>query len=205
MIDVVQDAVVIRNVTRKVYWNSRFYALRNSITEEDLIQMVYLKLLQRDNCARYSEEYSLVSFLYRVANGCAINYSKKSMVQKESTVLDDDEPNQFITVPSAKSLTDDPTLRDLMKSLEVKERVDAIRQYMSKDIHVSLLLRYNGQDTPFTMLNMFNLFFENRLSRKEMRQCIISKKTDAPVLKITFRKLWESMLLSAQNTLNYYV
>lgn len=205
MIDVVQDAVVIRNVTRKVYWNSRFYALRNSITEEDLIQMVYLKLLSRDNCARYSEEYSLVSFLYRVANGCAINYSKKNMVQKESTVLDDDEPNPFISVPSSKSLTDDPTLRDLMKSLEVKERVDTIRKYMSNVNHSSLILRYNGQDIPFTMLNMFNLFFENRLSRKEMKQCIISKKTNAPVLKITFKKLWDSMLLSAQNTLTYYV
>lgn len=210
MIDLVQDATLIRNVTKKVYRNSRYFQLRTQISEEDLIQMVFLKLLSRDNYKRYSEEYSLIGFLYRVANGCAINASKKNSVQREITLLDapiDSEDNSTLSDMVTDSCRiyecSDSTDEDMLNMMDIQANIDLIRQYMPNEESSNVIIRKDDVDTPFTLRAMFDLFIEGKMSKEEIHKYIININSGKPVIKLTFRKMWNRMLKSARNTLTF--
>lgn len=197
MLDVLQEASLIRKVTKKVYWNSRFVRLRSQIDEEDLIQMVFYKLLYRENYKKYSDSYSLVGFIYRVANGCAISYATKRCNIQEWTVLDQ---------PMDDS-DDSKVLRDYLTSytpeidLDLQARVNKVSASMDSSELENIVIRYDDVDKKFSLEALFDFFLETRYTREEMRQHIINKKTKVPVTMMTFNKWWKKMVKTAEDAL----
>lgn len=197
MLDVLQEANLIRKVTKKVYWNSRFVRLRSQIDEEDLIQMVFYKLLYRENYKKYSDDYSLVGFIYRVANGCAISYATKRCNIQEWTVLDQ---------PMDDS-DDSKVLRDYLTSytpeidLDLQARVNKVAASMDSNELENIVIRYDDVDTKFSLEALFDFFMETRYTREEMRQHVINKKTKVPVTMMTFNKWWKKMVSTAEKAL----
>ena len=197
MLDVVQEASLIRRVTRKVYWNSRFARLRSQIEEEDLIQMVFYKLLSRDNYKRYSENYSLVGFIYRVANGCAISYANKKSNISEWTILDqpvDDSEDSKAMLDYLSSYRDD-------LDLDVNYRINKVAANMDSTELDTVLIRYKDVDRKFSIEALFDFFMETRFTREEMRRHIINKRTNSPVTLSTFDKWWKELVNSAEEAL----
>ena len=189
MIDLMQDADLIRRVTKKVYWNSRFARLRTQIDEEDLIQMVFLKLLNRDNYKRYSEDYSLVGFLYRVANGCAISFSNKASNIREWSILDqptDDENESRVMLDTLVS-------DNFTYSFDVQNRINCISSCMDDEPNNKIVIRYNDEDKPFSLEALFKFFVETKYNRKEIHRHLINLKTNTPVTQSTFDKWWKDL------------
>ena len=188
MLDVIQEADLVRRVTKKVYWDSKFVRLRTQIEEEDLIQMVFLKLLHRDNFKKYSDAFSLTGFLYRVANGCAISYATKSENLREWTVLD-------------KPMREDEkkTLVDYFSSgmphidLDSEGRIERISKRLKSKVHNNLVIRKDGIDIPFTVRGLFLVFIENKCSKKELMSYVLNVKTSSVVTQATFDKFWKAI------------
>lgn len=197
MLDVVHEANLIRKVTKKVYWNSKFVRLRSQIDEEDLVQMVFYKLLYRENYKKYSDSYSLVSFIYRVANGCAISYATKRCNIQEWTVLDQ---------PMDDS-DDSKVLRDYLTSytpnidLDLQLRINKVAASMDSRELENVVIRYDDVDTKFSLEALFDFFIETQYTREEMRQHIINKKTKMPITTMTFNKWWKKMVSIAEKAL----
>lgn len=197
MLDVMQEADLIRRVTRKVYWNSRYARLRTQIDEEDLIQMVFLKLLNRDNYKRYSESYSLVGFLYRVANGCAISFSNKSSNIREWTILDqptDDEND-------ARTMMDALISDNFNVDLDTQFRLNRVSASMDPEVNPRVVIRYRDEDRPFSIEALFDFFIETKYNREEMQKHIINVRTNTPVTQSTFDKWWKVLEKSAKQEL----
>lgn len=200
MLDLVQEASLIRRVSRKVYWNSRYARLRTQIDEDDLIQMVFLKLLHRDNYKKYSDKYPKAGFIYRVANGCAIAFANKKFNLKEWTVLD-----------QPKDSEDERTLMDILASTEAEvQHIDIDRQLrlnrvaasMNPKINKHVVIRHNDEDIPFSIEAFFDFFINTHYSKREMMPCIINVKTNTPVTQTTFDKWWGILEKTAQKELS---
>ena len=199
MLDVLQEANLIRKVTKKVYWNSKFVRLRSQIDEDDLIQMVFCKLLYRDNYKKYSDDYSLVGFIYRVANGCAISYATKRCNIQEWTVLDqpmDDSDESKVLRDYLTSYT--PTM-DL--NLDLQARIKKVSESLNSRKIEDMIIRYEDEDTPLSLRSLFNFFIDTKLTREEMRNHIINKKTRIPVTMMTFNKWWKKIVKTAETVL----
>ena len=198
MLDVVQEAGLIRKVTKKVYWNSRFVRLRTQIEEEDLIQMVFYKLLYRENYKKYSDAYSLVGFIYRVANGCAISYANKKSNFNEWTIVDQ---------PMDSDSDDSKALRDYLISdnteidLDTQVRINKVSANMDPREIEHVVIRYNDEEIPFSIESFFDFFLQTGFTRKEMRDHIINKRTNKPVTPMTFDKWWKRLVKSAEEAL----
>lgn len=198
MLDILQEASLIRRVTRKVYWNSRFARLRTQLDEEDLVQMVFLKLLHRDNYLKYSEDYPLVGFIYRVANGCAISYANKASIAREYVILDQPRDDS----------EDSRTIMDMLVSenphidLDTQVRINRIAANMSPKENHNFIIRYKDNVKPFSIENLFDLFIETKYTREELRKCVINKKSNTIATQTTFDKFWKMMEKSAMVELN---
>ena len=198
MLDVMQEADLIRRVTRKVYWNSRYARLRTQIDEEDLVQMVFLKLLNRDNYKRYSENYSLVGFLYRVANGCAYSFSTKSSNIREWTILDqpiDDEND-------SRTMMDALVYDTFNVDLDSQYRINRVSANMNPEVNPRVVIRYKEKDRPFSIEALFDFFVETKFNREEMLKHVINLRTNSPVTQSTFDKWWKDLEKSAKQELN---
>ncbi len=199
MLDVLQEASLIRKVTKKVYWNSKFVRLRSQIDEDDLIQMVFYKLLYRENYKKYSEDYSLVGFIYRVANGCAISYATKRCNIQEWTVLDqpmDDSDDSKLLRDYLTSYTP-----DMEVSLDLQSRIKKVSDHLSSRCIEDMVIRYEDVDTPLSIRSLFKFFIDTKLTRDEMRKHIINKRTRIPVTMMTFSKWWKKIVSVAESVL----
>ena len=200
MLDVMQEADLIRRVTKKVYWNSRYTRLRTQIDEEDLIQMVFLKLLHRDNYKKYSDKYPLVGFLYRVANGCAISFANKAANIREWTILDQptDDENDARTLMDA--LVSDVPEYDL----DTQTRIDQVSSSMDDEVNPRVVIRFRDEDIPFSIANFFDFFIETKYNREELHKHVINLKTNRPVTQSTFDKWWKDMSCTAKKELSMF-
>ena len=200
MLDVMQEADLIRRVARKVYWNSRYARLRTQIDEEDLIQMVFLKLLYRDNYKRYSENYPLVGFIYRVANGCAISFANKRTNLSEWTILDQptNEENE------SRTLLDSLAYDTISLDLDVQSRINRIAANMDPEVNPRVVIRYKDKDIPFSIESLFDFFLETQYTREEMNRHVINLRTNTPVTQSTFDKWWKELVRSAKQELEHY-
>lgn len=198
MLDIIREAGLIRKVARKVYWNTRYARLRTQIDEEDLVQMVFLKLLYRDNYKRYSDNYPLVGFIYRVANGCAISFSNKRSNICEWTVLDQplSEDNESQTIMDTL-VSEIPNI-----DLDTQYRINRVSASMNPDVNPRVVIRYKDEDKPFSIEALFDFFMETKFSREEMIQHIINLKTNVPVTQSTFDKWWKELEKSANQELS---
>lgn len=198
MLDVMQEAELIRRVTKKVYWNSRYTRLRTQIDEEDLVQMVFLKLLHRDNYKKYSDKYPLVGFLYRVANGCAISYANKASNIREWTILDqptDDEND-------ARTLMDAMVSETPVYDLDTQYRINRVSANMDAEVNPRVVIRYGDEDRPFSLEAFFDFFIETKYNREELHKHVINLKTNRPVTQSTFDKWWKDLVKSANQELS---
>lgn len=195
-----QEADLIRRVTKKVYWNSRYTRLRTQIDEEDLIQMVFLKLLHRDNYKKYSDKYPLVGFLYRVANGCAISFANKAANIREWTILDQptDDENDARTLMDA--LVSDVPEYDL----DTQTRIDQVSSSMDDEVNPRVVIRFRDEDIPFSIANFFDFFIETKYNREELHKHVINLKTNRPVTQSTFDKWWKDMSCTAKKELSMF-
>lgn len=198
MLDVVQEASLIRKVTKRVYWNSRFVRLRSQIEEEDLVQMVFCKLLSRDNYKRYSESYSLVGFIYRVANGCAISYANKKSNFNEWTILDQPVDDS----DDSKALMDYLTSYNPNIDLDTQSRINKVSANMDPTEIESVVIRYKDIDKIFSIEALFDFFLNTGFTREEMRSHVINKRTNQPVTVSTFDKWWKTLVSSAEEALS---
>ena len=155
-------------------------------------------MLYRDNYKRYSEQYSLVGFLYRVANGCAISYSNKCSNIKEWTVLDQSVDSE----DSSRTLMDMLDYYTPNMDLDAQNRINRISANMDPDINPRVVIRYNDEDKPFSIENLFDFFVETKYSREELQRHIINIKTNTPVTQSTFDKWWKDMEKSAKQELS---
>lgn len=201
MLDVLQESDLIRRVTRKVYWNSRYARLRTQIEEDDLVQIVFLKLLSNDNYKRYSEDYSLKGFIWRVANGCAITCSNKRSNLREWTVLEQPKSRDDESSVSLLDLlvSDTPKVE---VSLDQQFRINRVAASMNPAINPNFIIRYNDEDIPFSMEHLFDFFMETQFSREEMRSHIINLKTNSLVTHTTFDKWWNRLVKTAMKELS---
>ncbi len=200
MLDVMQEADLIRRVARKVYWNSRYARLRTQIDEEDLIQMVFLKLLHRDNYKKYSDKYPKVGFIYRVANGCAISFANKCSNIREWTVLDQPRDSDDDSRTILEILSTETDVQHL--DLDMQYRINRLSASMDPEVNQQIVIRHNDVDTPFSIEALFDFFIKTHYSRKEIMPCIINLKTNAPVTQSTFDKWWKILENTAKQELS---
>lgn len=197
MLDVMQEAELIRRVTRKVYWNSRYVRLRTQIDEEDLIQMVFLKLLHRENYKKYSDKYPLVGFIYRVANGCAISYANKASNVHEWTILDQPRNEDDDSRTILDALVSDKGEIDL----DTQARISFISEHLCTEPKKKMMLRNNDGDYPLSTYSLFKFFITTKYNKKELHKHIINTRTNMPVTQITFDKIWKALERSVTNSL----
>lgn len=196
MLDVMQEADLIRRVTKKVYWDSKFVRLRTQIEEEDLIQMVFLKLLHRENYKKYSDAFSLVGFLYRVANGCAVSYATKVENLREWTVLD-----KPMCEDEKRTLKDCLVIDTPYMDLDSSGRVDRIVNKLHHKVHSHLVIRNDETDIPFSLENLFRFFVKYKYSKRELITHVINVKTKSQVTQATFDKFWKAILKAIKKEL----
>ena len=200
MLDVMQEAELIRRVTKKVYWNSRYIRLRTQIDEEDLVQMVFLKLLHRDNYKKYSDKYPKAGFIYRVANGCAISFANKRSNIREWTILDQPRDNDEDSRTILDSLVSDTPHIDF----DTRARINRISASMDPSVNKSVVIRYNDEDIPFSIDALFDFFIDTQLSKKEISSYVINLKTNSPVSQTTFDKWWKSLERTVKTELSRF-
>lgn len=199
MLDIVQESGLIKRVVKRVYYSSRYKRLRTQIEEEDLLQMVFLKLLHRDNYKLYSENYPLVGFIYRVANGCAISFSRRKSTQHEYTILD-----------KPTSEEESATLMDFLTSecpnidMDTQFRLNKVSASMDSSIIPQVVIRYKGEEKPFSIENLFDFFISTLLMKSEIHKYVINKRTNQPVSNITFSKWWSILMDTANRELSTY-
>ena len=196
MLDIVREASLIRKVVHRVYWNTRYKHLRAQIEEEDLLQMTFLKLLHRDNYKKYSDSYSLSAFLYLVAHGCAISYSRKKSVHSEMAILD-----------GTLSDEDSATLLEVMKTetpnidMDVQYRINRLSASMDSKVIPSIVIRYKDREIPFSLENLFDFFLETLMVKGEIHRFVINKDTNKPVSDMSFNRWWTRLLETANKEL----
>lgn len=201
MLDVVQEAGLIRKVTKKVYWNSRFVRLRTQIEEEDLIQMVFCKLLYRENYKIYSDNYSLVGFIYRVANGCAISCANKRSNFNEWTILDQPLDDSEDSKALIDYLTSENPNSELDVDLDTRVRINKVAANMDPTEIESVIIRYKDEEHLFSIEGLFDLFIHTGFTKEELRSHVINKRTRKPVTISTFNKWWRALVASAEEAL----
>lgn len=192
MLDIVRNASLVRRVTKEVYCNSKFARLRTQIEEEDLVQIVFLKLIDRDNYKLYKEGTSLYRFLYMVANGCAIQFSKKRSNMYESAVLDFPKD----TGDDKKSIPNIVSTYDLKSSLDTKYLIKYLKSKLDKidnTNHSHIVIRSNTCDIPFSLGSFFEYFLQTKFNKQELRKHIINNLTNIPVSYVAFDKWWNTM------------
>lgn len=191
MLDIVRESKLIRRITKRVYYSTRFSRMRQAIEEEDLYQMVMLKLLHRENYKIYSDKYSLPGFIYRVANGVAITFNSSRQNTNEITLLDspvdtDGNPNQLLS-----ELTYDSDYDEI--ALDVEKRIVAIKEGMDPSIICDLEIRNEGKATPFSLREMFKYFVSQKCTKNEMRKHIVYRYNKAQVPNYVFDNYWDHM------------
>lgn len=191
MLDLMQDAELIRKVTKKVYWESRFVCLRYYAEENDLIQMVFLKLIKNDNYKKYTPQYSKVTFIHCVATNCAISFLKKGYIGKEFSVID----NSVTETKDNKSCSYKNSLTTELSTdlLDVYPKLVRISANMSEKESHHLAIRYNNKLYPFSISRMFDLFLHLKCRKNELKRYIINIKSNAPVSKVALNAMWNEM------------
>lgn len=191
MLDLMQDAELIRKVTKKVYWESRFVCLRHYMEEEDLLQVVFLKLIKNDNYKKYTPQYSKVTFLNCVATNCAITCLKKSYIGVELSVMD----KSVTETKDTKSCSYKNSLITEFKTdlLDVYPRLVRISANMPEKESHHLAIRYNNKLYPFSISRMFDLFLHLKCQKSELKRYIINIKSNAPVSKVALNAMWNEM------------
>ena len=213
MLDVVQNYSLIKQITCKVYYGSRFSLLRTRIEPEDLEQMVFLKLYHNDLYKVYSDEYSLKNFIYRVAKHCAINYSSSKSTQSERSVLDspissDCERSMldFIDSNSINTSTynNDPNYSvNNFSSCEfnVNDTVEFIASKLDSTINPRQIIVIDGEETPFSMENLFRLFVKTQGTKSEFKSYILNSHTRKPIAQVTIDAIWKRMMSEVEELL----
>lgn len=205
MLDLVQDADLIRRVTKHVYHGSKFTRFRTltMYEEDDLVQMVYLKLLHNDNYKKYekySYKYTKSSFIYHVAKNLAMTYSMDKHNYMEETILDAPSPtsSDHKSWVYSKYLTTEINI----DKFDTYVRIANISSHLSNDESAKLFIRYKNKVVPFSINKMFQLFIHLKCKKSELNQYIINKKSNTPVSRMGFHNLWDNMVSTIEKELS---
>lgn len=213
MLDVLQNYELIKKISEKVYYGSKFALLRSRIDPEDLEQMVFLKLYHNDLYKVYSDEYSLKNFIYRVATHCAINYSALKSTQSERVILDaplnsDCEHSMldFIDSDSVNTLTytNSPaySVNEFSScELNVSDTVEFIASHMDSTVNSRQVIVINGEETQFSMENLFRLFVKLQGTKSEFKSYILNSHTRKPIAQVTMDALWKRLMSEVEELL----
>lgn len=199
MLNVEKEYAMIQSIASKVYWDSRFTKLRRRIDEEDLQQMVCLKLYHRDLYKVYSDQYSLKGFIFRVAIHCAINYSSLKSTQSEFTTLDDPLSDDTATTRSEMLTYEDttgvPDLELLPTTYTVETNISYLERFFSDtDNERQTVILADGTEVFFSLRRFFRLFLETRASKSSMKLRVLNTITRQPIAQVTFDKAWKELV-----------
>lgn len=200
MLDLMQDAALIRKVTKLIYWKPKFIRMRYLLEEDDFLQMVYQKLLLNDNYKKYSDKYSKNTFLFHVVKNVAVTYIQQKKNHLEFTILDSphlkNSDNQSVLF--SKYLTTEINT-DI---LDTKQRIKRISASMPEKESHYLYIRYNNKLIPFSISRMFDLFVHLRCTKAEMKRYIINGTSNAPISRMGFNPLWDNMISCIEKELS---